>query len=407
MTVISEHNQAEVIVVGAGIIGGTLAGLLGQAGLKVLIMDSGIRQVDALRQIDARVFALTVATKNMLEQVGVWQRLDETDIACFRKMHVWDEHGSGAIKFDSAEICQATMGYIVPHQRIVDALQDKLLDTDNIRCLWSVAPAHIEHGTQRITLITADALEFNAKLIVAADGGESTVRNLAGIAYHRHDYKQSALACTVMTEFAHAEVARQRFLTRGPLAFLPLADPYQCAVVWSSTPEHIRRLVELDEADFASEITAAFANELGQIQTSTERVVFPLYRARAERYTQPRIALVGDSAHTIHPLAGLGANLGLLDAATLAEAVINAVKSGRDPGRMHTLRRYERRRKGENQAVMYLLDGFKNLFESRMQAVARLRNLGLALVDSLPVVKNGIMKRAMGITGDLPTHARR
>lgn len=402
----TDNFDADVVVVGGGIIGGTFACLLGQSGLNVILLDAGVRQLNSLKKVDARVFAITRASEQILKKAGAWHRLHEVDIACFRKMHVWDENGLGEINFDSAAICQPTMGYIISHQAIVDALQEKLLDMDNVRCLWSVSPAFIKEEDNAMLLGTEDDLQFKTKLVVAADGGNSKLRSLANINYQRHDYKQSALACVVTTEHPHAEVARQRFLKRGPLAFLPMTDPHQSAIVWSSSPDHTQRLQEIDKAAFHFELTNAFANELGEIQESTERIVFPLSRAQAEHYTQARLALIGDSAHTVHPLAGLGANLGLLDAAALAEILIDTHERGRDPGRLQVLRRYERWRKGENQNMMYLLDGFKHLFENQMQSVQWLRNFGLDAVDSLPLVKHAILKRAMGLEGDLPKTAK-
>ena len=321
-------------------------------------------------------------------------------------MQVWDENGLGEINFDSAELCKPTMGYIISYQAIADALQEKMLDTENIRCIWSVSPAFIKEEDQAILIGTEDGLTYRTKLIVAADGSNSRLRKLANINYVKHDYKQSALACIVTTEYPHAEVARQRFLKRGPLAFLPMKEPNQSAIVWSTSPDHAKRLSDLDQKAFHFELAESFANELGEIKNSTERVVFPLSRAQAEQYTKPRIALIGDSAHSIHPLAGLGANLGLLDAASLAELVIETHQRGRDPGRIQVLRRYERWRKGENKNVMYLMDGFKHLFENQYQLVQWARNFGLDLVDSLPLLKHSIMRRAMGLTGDLPQYAR-
>jgi 2-polyprenylphenol 6-hydroxylase len=406
MTALVDKVDADVVVVGGGIIGGTFACLLGQAGLKVILLDAAVRQVNSLKQVDARVFSITMASEQILKKAGAWQRLQENDIACFRKMHVWDENGLGEINFDSASICQPTMGYIISHQAIVDALQEKLLELENVRCLWSVSPAFIKEEGDTIILGTEDGLQFSSRLVVAADGHNSKIRSLANIHYQKHDYQQSALGCVVTTEFAHAEIARQRFLKRGPLAFLPMRDPHQSAIVWSSSPDHIQRLKNIEKATFHFELAEAFAHELGEIQESSDRAVFPLSRAQAESYTKSRLALIGDSAHTVHPLAGLGANLGLLDAASLAEILIDTCHRGRDPGRLQVLRRYERRRKGENRNVMYLMDSFKHLFENQHQSVQWLRNFGLDTVDSLPVVKHAILKRAMGLTGDLPESAR-
>jgi 2-polyprenylphenol 6-hydroxylase len=404
---VTDNLDADVVIVGGGIIGETFACLLGQAGLKIILLDAGVRQLNSLKKVDARVFAITRASEQILKQAGAWRRINENDIACFRKMHVWDENGLGEINFDSASLCQPTMGYIISHQVIVDALQEKLLDMENVRCIWSVSPAFIKNENDFILLETDDGLQFRSKLVVAADGSHSKLRSLANIQYHKHDYKQSALACVVTTEYPHAEVARQRFLKRGPLAFLPMVEPNQSAIVWSTSPDHAQRLKEMDKAAFHFELAEAFASELGEIKESSERMVFPLSRAQAENYVKDRIALIGDSAHTVHPLAGLGANLGLLDAAALAEIVIDTVNKGRDPGRLQVLRRYERWRKGENHSMMYLLDGFKHLFENQTQSVQWLRNFGLDMVDSLPLAKHAIMKRAMGIKGNLPHLARR
>ncbi len=394
--------DCDVIVVGAGIIGSACACLLARSGFRVILLEAGMRQLNSLKANDPRIFAISLASKTVLDKAGAWRRLPAENIGHYGKMHVWDEQGVGEINFSSADICQPALGYIISYRALTDALQETMLDTDNIRCLWSMTPTSVQFEEDRVNVATSDGLNYSARLIVAADGSNSAVRKLAGIKHVRHDYKQSALSCIAVSEYPHAAVARQRFLKRGPLAFLPMLEPNQSAIVWSSSPDHIQRLLDMDEASFNFELAEAFGNELGSIESSTERVVFPLSRAEAENYTKRRLALIGDSAHSIHPLAGQGANLGLLDAATLAEILIDCRDKGRDPGRHAVLRRYERWRKGENRNMMYLMDGFKYLFENQHQSVRWLRNFGLDAVDGLPPLKHAIMRRAMGLTGNLP-----
>ena len=398
--------DSDVVIVGGSVIGSCLAALLGRAGLNVILLDSNNRSVNSSKKNDPRVFAITIASERILKKTGAWFLMGEENISPFRNMHVWDENGNGEIHFESASICEPTMGHIIPQQVIVDALHKKIHDLDNVKHMEGVSPIKIDAKSSAIILEADNEQQFRAKLVVAADGSNSKTRDLLNIHYQRHDYKQSALACIVTSEISHGEVARQRFSNSGPLAFLPMKNSYESGIVWSSSPKQIEQLLKLDKAAFHSELEAAFDNKLGKIIESTERNVFPLSRAQADCYVLPRFALIGDSAHTVHPLAGLGANLGLLDAASLAEILINTFSLSRDIGRLQVLRLYERWRKGENQQIMYLLDGFKYLFENQFQSVQWLRNLGLDIVDEIPIVKNAIMMRAMGLKGNLPKFAK-
>ena len=398
--------DGDIAIVGGGIIGSCLACLLGQAGFKVILLDVDTKPKKSSIENDPRVFAITIASEKILKKTGAWSLLNEANISSFRRMHVWDENGTGEIRFESASICEPTMGYIIPHQVILDALHKKIRDLESVIYISGVSPVLIKNETNAITLGIDNGQQYRTKLIVAADGSNSKVRELSNIYYSKHDYKQSALACIVTSEISHDEVARQRFLKDGPLAFLPMKNPFESGIVWSSSPERIGQLLNCDKKMFHSELETAFDNKLGKIQNSTERNIFSLNRAHAEHYVQPRIALIGDSAHTVHPLAGLGANLGLLDAAALAEILIDTFNLERDFGRLQVLLRYERWRKGENKQVMYLLDGFKYLFENQFRSVQWLRNLGLDIIDDMPIVKNAIMMRAMGLKGNLPKFAR-
>ena len=398
--------DGDIVIVGGGIIGGCLACILGQVGFNIVLLDADIKSENSFKENDPRVFAITIASERILKKAGAWLLLNEQDISPFRRMHVWDENGNGEIRFESAAICEPTMGYIIPHRAILHALHKKICDLENVNHIKGVSPIKIERHVNAMILDADNEQQFKSKLVVAADGSNSKTRKLLNIHYQKYDYKQSALACIVTTEIPHDEVARQRFLNDGPLAFLPMKNPYESGIVWSSSPERIERLLKFDKATFHGELEAAFDNKLGKIRESTERNVFPLSRAQAEHYVQPRFALIGDSAHTVHPLAGLGANLGLLDAASLAEILMNTFNLDRDIGRLQVLRRYERWRKGENQQMMYLLDGFKYLFENQFQSVQWLRNLGLDIIDEMPIVKNAIMMRAMGLKGNLPKFAK-
>jgi 2-octaprenylphenol hydroxylase len=262
----------------------------------------------------------------------------------------------------------------------------------------------VQDEAVRLELNNGEVLQ--TRLLVGADGARSWVREQCGIAVTSTDYHQRAVVATVRTEQPHRDTAWQRFLPGGPLAFLPLPEGY-CSIVWSTTPEHADALLAMDETAFCAALTDAFAARLGKVQSAVGRAAFPLSAQHAGRYVQPRIALVGDAAHTIHPLAGQGVNLGFADSAALAEVLIAALQKRQDIGSLGVLRRYERWRKGENLLMLEVMTGFQKLFGSELTAVRQARNLGLNLVQRLMPVKNLIIRRAMGLQGDLPALARK
>lgn len=399
--------DADVVICGAGPVGSTLAGLLAAEGLTCVLVDARpVERTAAAPGSDPRALALTPASRAILDAVGAWSRLPARSMGRFERMQVWDEGGRGSIGFDCAELCAPVLGWIVPQPELQQVLDDRTATRPGIAVRRGADAAGIDGREDRIVLRLSDGDSLAARVAVAADGQRSALRALAGIEFPIRPYGQDAVACLVRTERPHANVARQRFLRTGPLAFLPLAEPDRCGIVWSTTPDRARELLDIDESAFHDALASAFENILGRVLESGPRKTFPLSVAHAERYVRGRLVLAGDAAHCVHPLAGQGANLGLLDAAALAEVLGDAHRNGRDAGAPRVLRRYERWRRGENALMSFALDGLQKLFEPADGPLPELRNIGLNLVDRSGPLKHAIMRRAMGIEGDVPAIAR-
>ncbi|MBI5460884.1 MAG: UbiH/UbiF/VisC/COQ6 family ubiquinone biosynthesis hydroxylase [Gammaproteobacteria bacterium] len=396
----------DIAIVGGGCVGGTLACALAQAGLLVAVIEAREPQrVWPAGSVDIRVFAITRASERIFRAIDCWDAIERGGVSPFRDMRVWDASGPGTIHFDCAELGEPTLGYIV-EQRVIQAALNARMDmlpTLTRLCPAELGAFELDNDAMRITLV--DGRVVHARLLVGADGAASRVRGMADIAVAVRDYQQEAVVAVVTTEQPHQETAWQRFLPSGPLAFLPLRDG-RSSIVWSTTPQQAAELCALDTPEFLERLGEAFEHRLGRITAVEERARFPLRRMHATHYIAERLALVGDAAHVIHPLAGQGVNLGLLDAATLAEVVLDTRAAGRDYGLPGNLRRYERWRHGDNHAMQRAMDGFKDLFGSPARPVQWLRNAGLGLADRAGPVKQVLARHAMGLAGDLPKMAR-
>jgi len=397
----------DVLIIGGGMVGSALACALGDTSLKVAVLDRAPAATPAGNGYDQRVSAMTLASQALFENVGAWEGMTRRRVSPVREMRIWDAGGSGSIHFNAAEIGEACLAWIIENSVIQAALVERLHQYTNVHYLCPVEAADIALADDGANVTLQDGRRLRARLLVGADGADSTVRRAAGIETQSLNLNQKGIVATVTTEKPHGQVARQRFLVTGPLAFLPLDEPHTCSIVWSADTMRADQLLALDNAAFMSELQQTFGEPLGKIQTIGPRAGFPLALSHAKAYTAPHLALVGDAAHTVHPLAGQGVNLGFLDAAALAEVLLDAVAKQKEIGAHAVLRRYERWRKGDNLAMISVTGGFRYLFGNDLPGVRQLRNLGLDLTNTVTPMKNLIMRRASGLEGDLPRLARR
>ena len=384
----------DVIIAGGGIAGLTLACALKPTGLRIGVIDR--HEPDPFGEAYAlRVSAINRASLAVFDDAGALRRMRQMRVSPFTEMHVWDSTGVGEIHFDAAELGIDALGYIIENAVIQLALLDIVKQSDTIDwlCPARIESLSVDAELKRVQLLDGD--ELSAPLLVGADGSRSGVRTAMGVEFVRRSYQQRAIVCTVATEEAHRQTAWQCFLPSGPLAFLPLSDG-TCSIVWSLDEQRAGEMTALDDQAFAEALASAFEYRLGSVRLVSERATFPLGHGHVDRYVQGGVALVGDAAHNIHPLAGQGANLGIMDAACLAGVIAEALKTGRQWSALHTLRRYERSRKGENRIMEATMSGFKQLFGNDNPLLVEVRNMGLNLVDHAPAIKRLFIKQAAG-----------
>ena len=380
-------------------VGATLAcGLAEEAeNLSIALIDAYAPNFDwDSNSFDMRVSAITRASQTLFKNIDAWEKILELRVSPYQDMIVWDAEGKGKVHFDSADMGEADLGHIIENRVIVKALHQRVAEISNIDFLCPVQIKSINFYDEKTELVLDDQTKLSTKLVVGADGTRSWVRQQADIAVKGWDFDQAALVTTVKTEKHHQNTAWQRFLKTGPLAFLPLTDGYS-SIVWSTSPDEAKRLTEISADDFALELEQAFESKLGKIESVAGRAVFPLRLFETLNYVKPRLALVGDAAHTIHPLAGQGVNLGLADVASLMTVIVEALNDKKDIGDLKVLRRYERWRRAENRSMLVAMDGIKRLFGSELSVIKDLRNAGLSLTDRITPLKNLLMQQAMGL----------
>ncbi|MFW6343085.1 MAG: UbiH/UbiF/VisC/COQ6 family ubiquinone biosynthesis hydroxylase [Halothiobacillaceae bacterium] len=399
-------ETVDVIVVGGGMVGMALAADLVSTGLEVAVVERDEpAPYDPEQPHDLRVSAISPASRGFLEAIGAWARLQQMRLCPYRRMRVWDRAGSGQARFDAADIGEPVLGHIAENRLVRLAIWQQAIAADNLRLCTGSAPQALTVDTEGVTLTLADGAGLRGRLLVGADGANSWVRRAARIGDTAWDYDQHALVLSVRTAYPQQDITWQRFAPHGPEAFLPLPGPH-ASLVWYDDPDTVARLDSMSDEPLLEALHLQFPDELGRIERIEARGSFAIRRMHAHAYARPRVVLAGDAAHTIHPLAGQGVNLGFMDAAVLAETIRRAARSSEDIGSLRVLRRYERARKGDNHAVQGAMDLFHRGFRPKDPVLRLARNLGLDLVDRLPPLKREIERLATGRRQSLPASSR-
>lgn len=396
----------QIVILGGGIVGLTMANLLSQAAdLNIILIES--KAIDFKwdpASYDIRCSAITRASQNIFKHIGIWQQIVATRVGMYNKMQVWDENTHNTLNFSAIDIAQADLGHIVENRLILRALWDTLHAKHNVTVVFGTAQKLEQHtGFSRLYV---NHSYIDAQLIIGADGADSWLRNTVNIDVIQQEQKQHALVATIKTQLVHDYTARQCFTRSGAIAFLPLDQTNLSSIVWSAAPDKIAGLMQLTDSEFCKLLAQEFDNRLGELALHGERACFPLRMLHAKSYIASRIALIGDAAHIVHPIAGQGLNLGVMDAAALAEILITQAELRKDIGQQAVLRKYERWRKGNNLAVLILGQVLKTAFASPDSMLRGLCNIGLLGVERLPIVKQVMASFAMGLNSDIPICAK-
>lgn len=391
-------DAVDIVVVGGGLAGGAMARAAAIAGLSVVQVER--LPPDRLREParDGRTSAIALAAQRLLDRIGLWAPVDAE--ACpILDIRVSDGESRLFLHYDHREVGEAPLGWIVENAALRRAIHDA---GDGIRLLAPAEVVSLEAGPAAATVGLADGRRIAARLVVAADGGRSTLRRLAGIGTVGWRYRQTAIVCTVRHPVPHGNVAHERFLPAGPFALLPMVDDAdgmpRSSVVWTERQDLVPRLMALDDADFSRELSRRFGPTQGPLTVAGGRWHYPLGLLYARRLTGPRLALVGEAAHVVHPIAGQGLNLGLRDVDDLGRRVAAAARLGLDPGAGSLLRAFERARRPDQLALGVVTDGLNRLFSNDLAPVRLARDLGLAVVDRIPPLKRRLMRHAMGLS---------
>jgi 2-octaprenylphenol hydroxylase len=394
----------DVVIVGGGISGLTLAAKLAKGpshdALRITVLDSAARpRLSPEDDVALRVSAIANGSADILDSVGAWTHVTESRLSPYERMRVWDQtdtpDSASALRFDAAEFAVPQLGFIVENVVLQHALL-RQLDAANVELLFASPIRSLRQAGQQYTVELEDGVKRVADLVVGADGSRSFVRGAVGIETRTWPYGQTAFVTHLRPERAHQSTAWQRFLRDGPLGILPLSDG-KVSVVWSTRPDLAKHAMDASDAELGGMLTDASDHILGALSVAGPRGAFPLGAQHAESYVLPGVALIGDAAHAIHPLAGQGANLGLQDALALSGVIETALDQGLHPGDRPVLRRYERARKGANATMLHFMTGLNRLFATDSRLVGEIRTTGMRIFNRSGPIRERAVRVALGV----------
>jgi 2-octaprenyl-6-methoxyphenol hydroxylase len=403
----SKPDSYDIAIVGGGMVGATLAAALAPLQLRVALIEAVPHNAAVQPSFDERTTALSNGSRRILETMGVWPQLDASASA-IRKIHVSDQGRFGFARIDAAEQGLAAMGYVVPNRALGDALWSRL-PAERMQVFCPAEVAQLEANTDAVLIDIRQAgaaAQISAKLVVAADGVNSAVRRAFGVDAQVRDYEQTAVITTILPQRFHEHVAYERFTPDGPLALLPL-EGGRCTLVLTLSAHAAKTALQWSDAEFIAEVQRRFGFRLGRFLKVGRRVPYPLALSRAERTSEGRCVIIGNAAQGLHPVAGMGFNLGLRDVASLAELLADhADDPDFDAGAAHLLAAYDAWRAADRSGVIAFTDGLVRLFSNPLRSIQRLRNLGLLAFDLLPPAKAALSRLSTGANGRVPKLAR-
>ena len=400
-------HDFDVLIVGGGLVGASLACALGNQPLRIGVIEAYPFGSQIQPSYDDRSVALAYGARRIFEGMGLWHLLS-TNATPIRKIHVSDRGHFGVTRLEAAATGYEALGYVIENRHLGKVFAAAMPGYTNIEMM---CPAQLE--TVEITDTAVQAVikqgettrTVTAPLIVGADGGQSMVRKCAGIEATSREYGQSAVIANITPGIPHQNIAYERFTGQGPLAMLPMSEN-RCSVVWTMSKEHSASVLELDDEAFLARLQQCFGYRLGKLGKTGTRHVYPLALLRAQQHVMSRLVLIGNAAHTLHPVAGQGFNLGLRDVAVLAQIVMEAIARGHDPGTLDVLDRYQDWRRHDQSSVTTFTDGIVRIFSNSFIPLVVARNIGLVSMDVIPPLKRGLLRRTMGLSGTLPRLAR-